>query len=114
MGLVPLPLCNSVNSKHDFLPRFNTFYLHFLQVKNVDFDGLFGNISSVIDLSQRLLETLLDTDSIGKRPVFKRCTSYYPIRQPPSACYTLYSIHVSTINHHVITFYWLSKTLNTI
>uniref|UniRef100_A0A671X0Y1 Dynamin-binding protein n=1 Tax=Sparus aurata TaxID=8175 RepID=A0A671X0Y1_SPAAU len=36
------------------------------QVKNVDFDGLFGNISSVIDLSQRLLETLLDTDSIGK------------------------------------------------
>ncbi|XP_068439443.1 dynamin-binding protein isoform X2 [Clinocottus analis] len=35
------------------------------QVKNVDFDGLFGNISSVIDLSQRLLETLQDTDSIG-------------------------------------------------
>ncbi|KAM9837368.1 dynamin-binding protein isoform 2-T2 [Aulostomus maculatus] len=36
------------------------------QVKNVDFDGLFGNISSVIDLSQRLFETLQDTDSIGK------------------------------------------------
>ncbi|TKS89631.1 Dynamin-binding protein [Collichthys lucidus] len=36
------------------------------QVKNVDFDGLFGNISSVIDLSQRLLDTLHDTDSIGK------------------------------------------------
>uniref|UniRef100_A0AAQ6IPE7 Dynamin-binding protein n=1 Tax=Anabas testudineus TaxID=64144 RepID=A0AAQ6IPE7_ANATE len=36
------------------------------QVKNVDFDGLFGNISSVIDLSQRLLETLQETDSIGK------------------------------------------------
>uniref|UniRef100_A0A8C4DH58 Dynamin-binding protein n=1 Tax=Dicentrarchus labrax TaxID=13489 RepID=A0A8C4DH58_DICLA len=36
------------------------------QVNNVDFDGLFGNISSVIDLSQRLLETLQDTDSIGK------------------------------------------------
>uniref|UniRef100_A0A8D0CPJ2 Dynamin-binding protein n=1 Tax=Sander lucioperca TaxID=283035 RepID=A0A8D0CPJ2_SANLU len=35
------------------------------QVKNVDFDGLFGNISSVIDLSQRLYETLQDTDSIG-------------------------------------------------
>ncbi|XP_028423303.1 dynamin-binding protein isoform X3 [Perca flavescens] len=35
------------------------------QVKNVDFDGLFGNISSVIDLSQRLFETLQDTDSIG-------------------------------------------------
>ncbi|KAL6094986.1 dnmbp [Pungitius sinensis] len=35
------------------------------QVKNVDFDGLFGNLSSVIDLSQRLLETLQDTDSIG-------------------------------------------------
>ncbi|XP_074518987.1 dynamin-binding protein isoform X2 [Halichoeres trimaculatus] len=36
------------------------------QVKNVDFDGLFGNISSVIDLSQRLSESLHDTDSIGK------------------------------------------------
>uniref|UniRef100_A0AAQ4R1S5 Dynamin-binding protein n=1 Tax=Gasterosteus aculeatus aculeatus TaxID=481459 RepID=A0AAQ4R1S5_GASAC len=35
------------------------------QVKNVDFDGLFGNLGSVIDLSQRLLETLQDTDSIG-------------------------------------------------
>ncbi|XP_037610883.1 dynamin-binding protein isoform X2 [Sebastes umbrosus] len=35
------------------------------QVKNVDFDGLFGNIGSVIDLSQRLFETLQDTDSIG-------------------------------------------------
>ncbi|XP_041818642.1 dynamin-binding protein isoform X2 [Chelmon rostratus] len=36
------------------------------QVKNVDFDGLFGNISSVIDLSQRLFDTLQDSDSIGK------------------------------------------------
>ncbi|XP_029933395.1 dynamin-binding protein isoform X3 [Myripristis murdjan] len=36
------------------------------QVQNVDFDGLFGNISSVIDLSQRLFKTLQDTDSIGK------------------------------------------------
>ncbi|CAN9509258.1 unnamed protein product [Ophioblennius macclurei] len=36
------------------------------QVKNVDFDGLFGNIGSVIDLSQRLFETLQETDSIGK------------------------------------------------
>lgn len=35
------------------------------QVKNVDFDGLFGNIGSVIDLSQRLFETLQETDSIG-------------------------------------------------
>uniref|UniRef100_A0A8C2YWW3 Dynamin-binding protein n=1 Tax=Cyclopterus lumpus TaxID=8103 RepID=A0A8C2YWW3_CYCLU len=35
------------------------------QVKNVDFDGLFGNISSVIDLSRRLFETLQDADSIG-------------------------------------------------
>ncbi|MEQ2259428.1 hypothetical protein XENORESO_011641 [Xenotaenia resolanae] len=32
---------------------------------NVDFEGLFGNISSVIDLSQRLLNGLHDTDSIG-------------------------------------------------
>ncbi|GAA6214293.1 dynamin-binding protein isoform X4 [Lates japonicus] len=36
------------------------------QVKNVDFDGLFGNINSVIDLSQRLFDTLQETDSIGK------------------------------------------------
>uniref|UniRef100_A0A4W6CDF7 Dynamin-binding protein n=1 Tax=Lates calcarifer TaxID=8187 RepID=A0A4W6CDF7_LATCA len=36
------------------------------QVKNVDFDGLFGNINSVIDLSQRLFDTLHETDSIGK------------------------------------------------
>ncbi|KAM4716350.1 dynamin-binding protein isoform 2-T2 [Anableps anableps] len=34
------------------------------QVK-VDFEGLFGNISSVIELSQRLLDGLHDTDSIG-------------------------------------------------
>ncbi|XP_012710591.2 dynamin-binding protein isoform X3 [Fundulus heteroclitus] len=31
----------------------------------VDFEGLFGNISSVIDLSERLLAGLQDTDSIG-------------------------------------------------
>uniref|UniRef100_A0AAQ5ZT76 Dynamin-binding protein n=1 Tax=Amphiprion ocellaris TaxID=80972 RepID=A0AAQ5ZT76_AMPOC len=36
------------------------------QVKNVDFEGLFGNISSVIDLSQRLFDTLKETDSTGK------------------------------------------------
>lgn len=36
------------------------------QVQNVDFDGLFGNINSVIDLSRRLFNTLQDTDSIGK------------------------------------------------
>ncbi|KAI3365240.1 hypothetical protein L3Q82_010330 [Scortum barcoo] len=36
------------------------------QVKNVDFEGLFGNIGSVIDLSQRLFATLHGTDSIGK------------------------------------------------
>ncbi|XP_019938761.2 dynamin-binding protein isoform X2 [Paralichthys olivaceus] len=35
------------------------------QLKNVDFDGLFGNISSVIDLSQRLSDALHKTDSIG-------------------------------------------------
>nr|XP_019938762.1 PREDICTED: dynamin-binding protein-like isoform X3 [Paralichthys olivaceus] len=34
-------------------------------LKNVDFDGLFGNISSVIDLSQRLSDALHKTDSIG-------------------------------------------------
>ncbi|XP_069011643.1 dynamin-binding protein isoform X3 [Embiotoca jacksoni] len=36
------------------------------QVKNVDFEGLFGNISSVIDLSQRLFDALQETDSTGK------------------------------------------------
>ncbi|XP_041938555.1 dynamin-binding protein isoform X3 [Alosa sapidissima] len=36
------------------------------QVQNVDFDGLFGNISSVIELSRRLYKTLVDSDSIGK------------------------------------------------
>uniref|UniRef100_A0A3Q4BGM0 Dynamin-binding protein n=1 Tax=Mola mola TaxID=94237 RepID=A0A3Q4BGM0_MOLML len=36
------------------------------QLKNVDFDGLFGNISTVINMSQRLFDTLQDTDSIGK------------------------------------------------
>lgn len=44
---------------------FNTSCLTFLQVKNVDFDGLFGNISSVIDLSQRLFDALQETDYIG-------------------------------------------------
>uniref|UniRef100_A0A8C2AL07 Dynamin-binding protein n=1 Tax=Cyprinus carpio TaxID=7962 RepID=A0A8C2AL07_CYPCA len=37
-----------------------------IQVQNIDFDGLFGNISSVIDLSRRLYKTLQDTDSIGQ------------------------------------------------
>ncbi|XP_033841232.1 dynamin-binding protein isoform X4 [Periophthalmus magnuspinnatus] len=40
--------------------------LQLKQMKNVDFEGLFGNISSVIDLSQRLFEELQDSDSIGK------------------------------------------------
>ncbi|XP_062859111.1 dynamin-binding protein isoform X2 [Trichomycterus rosablanca] len=35
------------------------------QVQNVDFDGLFGNIDSVIDLSSRLYEALQDNDCIG-------------------------------------------------
>ncbi|XP_068160801.1 dynamin-binding protein isoform X3 [Antennarius striatus] len=36
------------------------------QVKNVDFEGLFGNLTSVISLSQRLFDALQDSDSIGK------------------------------------------------
>ncbi|XP_008303413.1 dynamin-binding protein-like isoform X2 [Stegastes partitus] len=36
------------------------------QVKHVDFEGLFGNIGSVIDLSQRLFDSLKETDSTGK------------------------------------------------
>ncbi|XP_067286793.1 dynamin-binding protein isoform X4 [Pseudorasbora parva] len=36
------------------------------QVQNIDFDGLFGNINSVIDLSRRLYKTLHDTDSTGQ------------------------------------------------
>ncbi|KAJ8264741.1 hypothetical protein GJAV_G00153450 [Gymnothorax javanicus] len=35
-------------------------------VQNMDFEGLFGNINSVINLSRRLHKSLLDTDSIGK------------------------------------------------
>lgn len=39
---------------------------HFLlKVKNMDFNGLFGNITSVIELSQRLYDALQETDSIG-------------------------------------------------
>ncbi|XP_026132315.1 dynamin-binding protein isoform X3 [Carassius auratus] len=37
-----------------------------IQVQSIDFDGLFGNINSVIDLSRRLYKTLQDTDSIGQ------------------------------------------------
>uniref|UniRef100_A0A8C2CU81 Dynamin-binding protein n=1 Tax=Cyprinus carpio TaxID=7962 RepID=A0A8C2CU81_CYPCA len=40
------------------------------QVQSIDFDGLFGNINSVIDLSRRLYKTLQDTDSIGWSQVF--------------------------------------------
>ncbi|XP_060714013.1 dynamin-binding protein isoform X1 [Tachysurus vachellii] len=36
------------------------------KVQNVDFDGLFGNIEAVTDLSTRLEKALRDTDSIGK------------------------------------------------
>ncbi|KAK1794003.1 hypothetical protein P4O66_010913 [Electrophorus voltai] len=36
------------------------------QVQNIDFDGLFGNIESVTELSSRLYEALQDADSIGK------------------------------------------------
>ncbi|XP_016385954.1 dynamin-binding protein isoform X4 [Sinocyclocheilus rhinocerous] len=36
------------------------------QVQSIDFDGLFGNINSVIELSRRLYKTLQDTDSIGQ------------------------------------------------
>uniref|UniRef100_A0A672LEJ3 Dynamin-binding protein n=1 Tax=Sinocyclocheilus grahami TaxID=75366 RepID=A0A672LEJ3_SINGR len=40
------------------------------QVQSIDFDGLFGNINSVIELSSRLYKTLQDTDSIGWSQVF--------------------------------------------
>ncbi|TRY58021.1 hypothetical protein DNTS_034776 [Danionella cerebrum] len=36
------------------------------QVQGIDFEGLFGNISSVIDLSCRLYKTLDETDTIGE------------------------------------------------
>lgn len=67
---------SSKPNQETFIRVFLTFFLHLLKVKNVDFDGLFGNIGSVIDLSQRLYETLQDTDSIGKKPVSQRCTSF--------------------------------------
>lgn len=57
-------------SKHEWciLCNENRSFLniHILQVQNIDFDGLFGNINSVIDLSRRLYKTLQDTDSIGQ------------------------------------------------
>ncbi|XP_064177299.1 dynamin-binding protein isoform X2 [Anguilla rostrata] len=37
-----------------------------IPVQNMDYEGLFGNINAVIDLSRRLHKSLLDTDSIGK------------------------------------------------
>ncbi|XP_051958962.1 dynamin-binding protein-like isoform X2 [Xyrauchen texanus] len=40
--------------------------LQLKQVQTIDFDGLFGNINSVIDLSCRLNKALQDTDSIGQ------------------------------------------------
>lgn len=71
--------------------KFNLKILCFLQLKNVDFEGLFGNIESVINLSQRLFETLQDTDSIGERPLFKRRTVERRANQAsPSAGCTLH------------------------
>lgn len=71
--------------------KFNLKILCFLQLKNVDFEGLFGNIDSVINLSQRLFETLQDTDSIGERPLFERRTVERRANQAsPSAGCTLH------------------------
>ncbi|XP_048843592.1 dynamin-binding protein isoform X10 [Brienomyrus brachyistius] len=36
------------------------------QVPNVDFEGLFGNITAVIEISEHLYSSLLDSDSIGQ------------------------------------------------
>lgn len=85
-----------------------------LQLKNVDFEGLFGNIGAVIDLSQRLLETLQDTDSIGERSHLPPLPPLPPLpllsfskgagwRQEPIRCLlpggcTLHFIHTSPVN----------------
>lgn len=55
------PVCHLT----DFFFNVTESCLTFLQLKNVDFEGLFGNISSVIDLSQRLFDALQETDYIG-------------------------------------------------
>jgi len=52
-----------VNSTH---VKVVVFFVVALKVQNVDYDGLFGNIGSVIDLSERLFQELQDTDSIGE------------------------------------------------
>ncbi|KTG33534.1 hypothetical protein cypCar_00010202 [Cyprinus carpio] len=49
-----------LQTEHDYIKDLQ------MCVQNIDFDGLFGNISSVIDLSRRLYKTLQDTDSIGQ------------------------------------------------
>lgn len=54
----------------------------YIKVQNVDFDGLFGNIESVIDLSTRLKEALRDTDSIGKKKIsqLQCCCTYLTVK----------------------------------
>lgn len=73
------------------------FFLHFLQLKNVDFDGLFGNIGSVIDLSQRLLGSLQETDNTGKKPLY-HCL-FYPQSNQASSFYMLYFALYQHGNH---------------
>ncbi|XP_053094652.1 dynamin-binding protein isoform X4 [Pangasianodon hypophthalmus] len=61
-----------LQTERDYIKDLNMCKTHIIlplqkkEVQNVDFDGLFGNIESVIDLSTRLEEALQDTDSIGK------------------------------------------------
>ncbi|KAB5555604.1 hypothetical protein PHYPO_G00036070 [Pangasianodon hypophthalmus] len=61
-----------LQTERDYIKDLNMCKTHIIlplqkkEVQNVDFDGLFGNIDSVIDLSTRLEEALQDTDSIGK------------------------------------------------
>ncbi|RXN09731.1 dynamin-binding -like isoform X2 [Labeo rohita] len=49
-----------LQTEHDYIKDLQ------MCVQSIDFDGLFGNINSVIDLSRRLYKTLQDTDSIGQ------------------------------------------------
>nr|XP_055032448.1 dynamin-binding protein isoform X1 [Misgurnus anguillicaudatus]XP_055032449.1 dynamin-binding protein isoform X1 [Misgurnus anguillicaudatus]XP_055032450.1 dynamin-binding protein isoform X1 [Misgurnus anguillicaudatus] len=60
-----------LQTEHDFIKDLQMCVKEIIQplqekqVQSIDFDGLFGNINSVIDLSRRLYKSLQDTDSIG-------------------------------------------------
>ncbi|XP_039521016.1 dynamin-binding protein isoform X3 [Pimephales promelas] len=61
-----------LQTEHDYIKDLQMCVKELIQplqkkrVQSIDFDGLFGNINSVIDLSRRLYKSLQDTDSTGQ------------------------------------------------